>query len=91
MLSRAIVGTIFNKWIRGRYPGWWAQYNYITSGALDTGLIICTILIFFTLQLTNQTPPQWYGNVNVFETLDMTDGAVRLPAPENGFGPTVWA
>jgi hypothetical protein len=32
--------------------------NYITSAALDCGLILSTLLIFFTLILTNVTPPQ---------------------------------
>ncbi|EDO00783.1 hypothetical protein SS1G_03257 [Sclerotinia sclerotiorum 1980 UF-70] len=33
-------------------------FNYVTSAALDTGLILCTLLIFFTLELTNAKPPQ---------------------------------
>ncbi len=91
-LAWGFVGWVFNKYIKSRYNGWWSQYNYITSAALDCGLILCTLLIFFTLVLTNATPPQWYGNVAVFETLDQTDKAVRKHIPKGQtIGPKVWA
>jgi OPT family small oligopeptide transporter len=83
-----VVGFIFNFWIKRRWLGWWSQYNYITSAALDTGLFISTIVIFFTLQLTNAQPPQWWGNVDVLNTLDATDRAVRIVLPPGEtFGP----
>jgi len=82
-----IVGYIFNKYIKGRYFGWWAQYNYVTSAALDTGLFICTLLIFFTLDLTNTNPPQWWGNVAIYNTMDATDTAVRKVLTNGTFGP----
>lgn len=85
------VGTFFNYFVRRRWNGWWLQYNYITSAALDTGLIMATIIIFFTLYLTNTTAPQWFGNVDVFETMDMSGDAIQLPIPDVGyFGPTVF-
>ncbi|KAK6594613.1 OPT family small oligopeptide transporter [Botrytis cinerea] len=66
--------------------------NYITSAALDTGLILCTLLIFFTLELTNAKPPQWFGNVDVFETMDMQGTAVRKVLAEGEtFGPETWS
>jgi OPT family oligopeptide transporter len=37
-LSWGIVGFVFNKYIRGRYRGWWMQYNYVFSAGLDVGL-----------------------------------------------------
>jgi OPT family small oligopeptide transporter len=83
-----IVGFIFNFWIKRRWIGWWSQYNYVTSAALDTGLLISTIVIFFTLMLTNATPPQWWGNVDIFKTLDASDSAVRIVLPPGKtFGP----
>jgi len=88
----AVVGIIFNFFIKRRFRGWWMQYNYITSAALDTGLFISTILIFFTLILTNTPPPNWWGNVAIYETMDMTDSAIRktLP-PGETFGPATWS
>ena len=64
-----MVGWIFSKYIRDRFRGWWLQYNYLLSAALDAGLALCTILIFLTLQLTNQNPPDWWGNRVVSSTL----------------------
>jgi hypothetical protein len=64
----AFVGLVFNYGIRNKYNGWWKSYNYITAAGLDSGLIICTILIFLTLTLTGTDVPQWWGNVKVMET-----------------------
>ncbi|RBR19330.1 hypothetical protein FVER53590_08400 [Fusarium verticillioides] len=47
--SAFAVSFIFNKWIRGKYPHWWAKYNYVLSAALDSGLAISAIVIFFAL------------------------------------------
>ena len=67
--SWAIVGLIFNHYIRRKWHGWWATYNYVSAAAMDSGLILSTIVIFFAITLPNVTIPQWWGNVGVFETL----------------------
>lgn len=46
-----LVGFIFSKVIKDRFRGWWLQYNFLTSAALDAGLALCTIVIFLTLNL----------------------------------------
>ena len=87
----ATVGTIFNYFIKRRWNGWWLQYNYITSAGLDCGLIISTIIVSFTLYLTEATAPQWFGNVGAFATLDMQAMAIRSMAPVGEtFGPSTW-
>jgi hypothetical protein len=89
--SWALVGLLFNWWIRRKYHGWWTNYNYITSAALDSGLIISTIVIFFALTLPEATAPQWWGNVKVFETMDATLTAIRKTVPAGQtFGPKTW-
>ncbi|KAI1774277.1 small oligopeptide transporter [Hypoxylon cercidicola] len=86
----AVVGFVFNKYIRGRWPGWWLEYNYVTSAALDSGLLIATIIIFFVLSLPGAKAPKWWGNDAVMNTLDMTSQAVNK-IPEGGkFGPATW-
>ncbi|KAI2637584.1 small oligopeptide transporter [Hypomontagnella submonticulosa] len=78
-------------YIKRRWNGWWLQYNYITSAALDCGLAISTIIIFFTLFLTNAKLPKWYGNYDVFDTLDQTGLAIKsFVAEGETFGPTSW-
>ncbi|KAI0835526.1 small oligopeptide transporter [Hypoxylon sp. FL0890] len=85
------VGFTFNYFIKRRWNGWWLQYNYITSAALDCGLAISTIIIFFTLYLTSAQLPQWYGNYDVFDTLDQTGMAIKTFVAEGEtFGPTSW-
>jgi len=64
----AIVGLIFNHGIRKRFNAWWIKYNYLTAAGLDAGLVISTIIIFFAITLPNVTIPQWWGNVDVYET-----------------------
>ncbi|KAI0458547.1 OPT family small oligopeptide transporter [Xylaria acuta] len=85
------VGLLFNYFIKRRFNGWWLHYNYITSAALDCGLIISTLLIFFTLYLTSANAPRWYGNYNVYETLDQRGLAIKsFAAAGETFGPTSW-
>ncbi len=44
----AIVGFIFQYVIRRRHFAWWAKYNYVLSAALDSGVALSVIFIFFT-------------------------------------------
>ncbi|KAJ4094301.1 hypothetical protein NW760_014694 [Fusarium oxysporum] len=91
-LSWGAVGFVFNNLIKNRRRGWWMQYNYITSAGLDIGLAICTILIFFAIQLTNTKVPQWWGNVDVFNTLDASVdlNVQKTVTPGETFGPQSW-
>ncbi|KAI0124710.1 OPT family small oligopeptide transporter [Xylariales sp. AK1849] len=90
-LCWGFYGMIFNYWIKRRWTGWWLHYNYITSAALDCGLIIASIIIFFTLYLTTAQPPQWYGNYDVYDTLDQQRHSVKtFVAAGETFGPTTW-
>ena len=42
-----IVNLVFNKIIYDRFYAWWSKYNYVLAAALDTGLAISGIVIFF--------------------------------------------
>lgn len=84
-----IVGTIFNFFIKRRWTGWWLNYNYVTSAALDCGLIVSTLVIFFCLQLTGAQAPVWFGNDEALNTLDMNFQAIQTVLPKGQtFGPT---
>ncbi len=88
-LTWGIVGFIFARYIRGKYRGWWMHYNYITSAGLDVGLALCTILIFFTITLTNTKAPNWWGNTITSKTLDFNSGnnVQKKVSPGQTFGP----
>lgn len=89
--SWAFVGLLFNYWIRKRWNGWWNTYNYVTAAALDSGLIIATLVIFFAITLPEITVPQWWGNVQVFETMDSLGTAIRRTVTDGEtFGPKRW-
>ncbi|KAH7908750.1 OPT oligopeptide transporter [Hygrophoropsis aurantiaca] len=91
-----IVGFVFQFIIRRRHLSWWMKYNYVLSAALDCGLAIGIVLVFFCLQYPRNGTiganniAKWWGN-NVF--LNTADGkeVSYLPIPESGtFGPTKW-
>jgi len=67
------------------------QYNYVTSAALDVGLAITSLAIFFFIQLpVNGEMPSWWG-VDVINTVDYEGSAVKLTPPKGEFfGPKVW-
>lgn len=90
-ISWGIVGLVFNKWLRDRWRGWWMQYNYLTSAGLDVGLALCTIVIFFALQLPNVDMVDWWGVTAPANTMDTLGTAVvRTVADGETFGPKVW-
>lgn len=89
-LSWVLVGFIFNKVLRDRFRGWWMQYNYITSAALDVGLAIAAIVIFFCVQLPGAAMPDYWGTTIISTTADGSGGNVRkVVADGETFGPSV--
>ncbi|KAL1859528.1 hypothetical protein VTK73DRAFT_7572 [Phialemonium thermophilum] len=86
------VGAFFNYFVRRRNSGWWLQYNYVTSAALDTGLIVSTFIVFFSLYMSGAQAPNWFGNNQALSTLDMLSMAVqKVVPPGETFGPSTWA
>ncbi|KAJ7823560.1 OPT oligopeptide transporter protein-domain-containing protein [Mycena olivaceomarginata] len=58
----ALTGFIFNYVVRRRHFRWWMRYNYILSAALDAGVAIALIVIFFAVQYPNGgTSIDWWG------------------------------
>ncbi|GKT56510.1 OPT family small oligopeptide transporter [Colletotrichum tofieldiae] len=88
--SAFVVSFIFNKWLKGKYPQWWAKYNYVLSAALDSGLAISAIVIFFTLVFPG-VQLSWWGN-NIQTTTIDGQGIPLKDIPTNGtFGPATWS
>ncbi|KAF8925227.1 OPT family small oligopeptide transporter [Dissophora ornata] len=58
------LGFIFQFLLRRYRYNWWSRYNYLTSAALDTGVAVCGLVIFFCIQSWNGQMPYWWGNPN---------------------------
>ncbi|PPQ65048.1 hypothetical protein CVT26_015744 [Gymnopilus dilepis] len=64
----AIVGFLFQYVIRRRHFSWWTKYNYVLSAALDSGVAVSAVLIFFILQYPKNgtigidNVQKWWGN-----------------------------
>ncbi|TFK30379.1 OPT-domain-containing protein [Coprinopsis marcescibilis] len=90
-ISWAATGFIFNYLIRRMHFRWWMRYNYILSAALDSGVGIAMIVIFFALQFpSGHVQLNWWGN-RVWINTDDADGTpIRFPAEGELIGPSTW-
>ncbi|KAK0475963.1 oligopeptide transporter [Armillaria luteobubalina] len=72
----AIVGFIFQYVIRRRHFSWWTKYNYVLSAAMDSGVAVSAVMIFFCLQypmngnIGINTVQKWWGNTVPFSNAD---------------------
>ncbi|KAG9225680.1 hypothetical protein CCMSSC00406_0007537 [Pleurotus cornucopiae] len=93
----AIVGFIFQYIMRRRHFSWWTKYNYVLSAALDAGVAISAVLIFFILQYpANGTIginniQTWWGNSVFLNTADAAGTPMLTVADGDFFGPRTWA
>jgi hypothetical protein len=89
------VGFVFQHIIRRKHFAWWTKYNYVLSAALDSGVAVGTLLIFFTLQwprdgqIGTGTIGNWWGNTVWQNTADARNAPLRS-APTAPFGPPSW-
>jgi len=86
-----LAGFIFNFVIRRRRFRWWMRYNYILSAALDAGVALCLVIMFFAVQYPHGgTSLNWWGNTVWQNTADAMGLPLRVS--ETGtFGPTSWS
>ncbi|KAI9736312.1 MAG: hypothetical protein M1834_001198 [Cirrosporium novae-zelandiae] len=84
-----VASFIFNKYIKTHFTHWWAKYNYVLSAALDSGVAVSAIVIFFTVIFPGGSL-SWWGN-NVSSTTVDGKGTPWKAIPGNGtFGPRTW-
>jgi len=90
------VGFIFQYVIRRRHFAWWNKYNYALSAALDSGLALSVVVIFFCLKFPSDgaigahSIQTWWGNTVYKNTADGRS-APLLQVPASGhFGPATW-
>lgn len=51
----------FNHYIKKKYTAWWEKYTYVISSALDAGVALGGIIIFFAVQY-KEVSINWWGN-----------------------------
>uniref|UniRef100_A0A8H8CGD0 Uncharacterized protein n=1 Tax=Psilocybe cubensis TaxID=181762 RepID=A0A8H8CGD0_PSICU len=96
-ITWGIVGFIFQFLVRRRHFSWWTKYNYVLSAALDAGVAIGAILVFFCLQyplngsIGNNTIQKWWGNTVFYGTADYLGTPLKaLKDDGSRFGPSSW-
>ncbi|KAG0073736.1 hypothetical protein BGZ93_000996 [Podila epicladia] len=57
-----VVGFVFMFLIKRYRYCWWSRYNYLTAAAMDSGLAISSLVIYFALQNQETVFPTWWGN-----------------------------
>nr|GAT55049.1 OPT oligopeptide transporter [Mycena chlorophos] len=92
----ALVGFLFQYVIRRRHFAWWTKYNYVLSAALDSGVAVSAVVIFFCLQYPKNgtvganTIQTWWGNTVWQNTADGRKTPMISLAPGQTFGPASW-
>ncbi|KAJ7765070.1 OPT oligopeptide transporter [Mycena maculata] len=92
----AIVGFLFQYVIRRHHFAWWTKYNYVLSAAMDGGVAISAVFIFFVLQyprggtIGENSIQTWWGNTVYSNTLDGARTPLIALGPGETFGPTTW-
>lgn len=67
------------------------QYNYVTSAAMDVGLALCNIVLFFCVLLPGKSMPEYWGTTITTRTADGAGSNVRkIVADGEYFGPRTW-
>jgi len=74
--SGLFLAVIFGFYARRYQFNWWSRYNYLTSAALDAGVAITGLFIFFIFNTRNVGAPIWWGNPSG-NTLSNHDTQVR--------------
>ncbi|KAF8641045.1 hypothetical protein AX17_000689 [Amanita inopinata Kibby_2008] len=91
-ISWALTGFIFNYCIRRYHFRWWMRYNYILSAALDAGVAICSLIIFFcVLYPKGGFELNWWGNNVWMNTADANGVSFYMINPDEPIGPKTWS
>ncbi|KAJ5604373.1 hypothetical protein N7510_009527 [Penicillium lagena] len=81
-----VINVIFNGVLRWRKTAWWSKYNYVLSAALDCGVAVATVIIFFCITLPAGSL-NWWGNVVSTKTADGQGTPYQSIPPRGYFGP----
>jgi len=93
IMSWALVGFIFQWFMRHYHFRWWLRYNFPLAAGLDAGVIIGMLVIFFSLQMRSNggIDVNWWGNSVWKNTADAQLIPLKTLAPGERFGPSTWS
>lgn len=57
-----LVGFLFNFILIRHARSWWKRYAYVFSAAMDCGVAVGVLIIFFLLQNNGIEFPTWWGS-----------------------------
>ncbi|KAF2107917.1 OPT oligopeptide transporter protein-domain-containing protein [Lophiotrema nucula] len=87
----AIVCYIFNYEIRRKKPAWWRKYNMTLSAALDSGLAVGVVIIFFGIVFPGWMDGfKWWGTEVYKQGCDWQACSYKQVPDGRQFGPHKW-
>ncbi|KAF2398273.1 OPT-domain-containing protein [Trichodelitschia bisporula] len=87
----ALVCYLFNDVIRKRKKEWWTKYTMTLSAALDSGLAVGVVLVFFGVVFPGWMDGfKWWGTEVYKQGCDWKACAYKPMAPGERFGPPQW-
>ena len=87
----AIVCWLFNYELKNRRPGWWSKYTMTLSAALDSGLAVGVVVVFFGVLYPGWMDGfSWWGTEVFKQGCDWIACSYRTVEPGKTFGPKTW-
>ncbi|KAG0361105.1 hypothetical protein BGZ54_009230, partial [Gamsiella multidivaricata] len=73
------VGFLFQFCAKRYRKEWYQRFNYILSAAMDSGVAVAALIIFFTLQMHGAEFPSWWGTNMNHCPLDKANALGHVP------------
>ncbi|KAF1982310.1 OPT-domain-containing protein [Aulographum hederae CBS 113979] len=87
----ALVCWVFNGWLRKSRKGWWRKYTMTLSAALDSGLAVGVVVVFFGVVYPGWMDGfRWWGTEVYKEGCDWQACPYKSLEPGQHFGPSAW-
>ncbi|KAK8172299.1 OPT oligopeptide transporter protein-domain-containing protein [Phyllosticta citrichinensis] len=87
----ALVCWVFNDVIRRKKSQWWKKYNMTLSAALDSGVAVGVVVVFFGVIYPGWMKGfSWWGTEVYKQGCDWVACSYRNVAPGEHFGPSTW-
>ncbi|OMP82651.1 putative oligopeptide transporter [Diplodia seriata] len=87
----AVVCWLFNDFIRTRHSAWWKKYTMTLSAALDSGVAVGVVIVFFGVIYPGFNKGfSWWGTEVFKQGCDWHACSYKTVEPGDYFGPDTW-